>query len=298
MLPWVIANPGSTVDAVCQRFGYTRGELIKDLDLVFVCGLPGYGPGDLMVAYVDDDRVVVDTADYFASAPKLTATEGLALLASGMTVMATGQGSDVLASAVDKLGHALLPDGEDVITIDVSAEHDLAAGLRAAATGGQVVEITYTTLSRGDTRNRAIEPWSVFTSLGNWYVSAWCREAADERVFRLDRIQRVAQTSERFQPPSSPPAPEIRYTPSEEDVVAVIDLSPRAFWVTDYFPVDVLRESSDVKRIRFSAYDPAVAAQLLLRLGSTAELVEGAEVKSALSDLRHRMLLTYGVTMV
>ena len=50
MLPWVIDNPGVHVDAVCERFGYTRKELIKDLDLVFVCGLPGYGPGDLPVS--------------------------------------------------------------------------------------------------------------------------------------------------------------------------------------------------------------------------------------------------------
>ena len=54
MLPWVIAHPGASVDEVCERFDYTKAELAADLDLVFVCGLPGYGPGDLMVAYIDD----------------------------------------------------------------------------------------------------------------------------------------------------------------------------------------------------------------------------------------------------
>lgn len=295
MLPWVIANPEATVNDVCQRFGYTKGELIKDLDLVFVCGLPGYGPGDLMVAYVDDDRVVVDTADYFATAPKLTASEGLALLASGLTVLATGQGSDVLSTAVDKLGKALLPDGEDILTIDVSVEHDLAGALRRAATNGEVVTIIYTTLSRNDTTVRDIEPWTVFTSLGNWYVSAWCRVAQGERVFRLDRIQSLKETRDTFAVPESPPAPEIRYTPSEEDVVAVIDLEPAAFWVTDYFPVEVLETSDQHVRIGFSAYDPSVAARLLVRLGPTARLVEGVEVGNALESLRYRMLDRYGV---
>jgi len=41
MLPWVIEHPGTPVDEVCERFGYTRAELAADLDLVFVCGLPG-----------------------------------------------------------------------------------------------------------------------------------------------------------------------------------------------------------------------------------------------------------------
>jgi proteasome accessory factor C len=295
MLPWVIEHPGATVDEVCERFGYSRKELIKDLDLVFVCGLPGYGPGDLMVAYVEEDQVIVDTADYFARAPRLTAAEGLALLASGMTVMATGQGTDVLASAVDKLAHALVPDGYEILTVDISTEHDLADRLRTAAAEGTVVEIVYTTLSRGDTAARKIEPWTVFTSLGNWYVSAYCRESQGERIFRLDRIQSVGEMAERFEPPASPPEPQVRYTPSEEDVTAVIRLQPPAFWVSDYYPVEIISEDSGGRTVRFSAYDATVAAQLLIRLGADAALLEGDEVRDALGDLRTRMLARYAV---
>lgn len=293
MLPWVIENPGAGVDEVCERFGYTRKELIKDLDLVFVCGLPGYGPGDLMVAYVEEDQVIVDTADYFAKAPRLTAAEGLALLASGMTVLATGQGTEVLASAVDKLGRALVPDGYEILTVDVSAEHDLGGTLRKAASEGQVVEIVYTTLSRGDTSTRLIEPWTVFTSLGNWYVSAFCRRSQGERIFRLDRIQSVRETDELFVPPATPPEPEVRYTPSEEDVTAVIELDRDAFWVSDYYPVEIISETPHTRTVRFSAYDAGVAAQLLVRLGRGARLLEGTEVRVSVEDLRRRMLARY-----
>lgn len=293
MLPWVIEHPGATVDEVCERFGYSRKELIKDLDLVFVCGLPGYGPGDLMVAYVEEDQVIVDTADYFARAPRLTAAEGLALLASGMTVMATGQGTDVLASAVDKLANALVPEGYDILTVDLSAEHDLADQLRVAATEGRVVEIVYTTLSRGDTSTRKIEPWTVFTSLGNWYVSAYCRQSKGERIFRLDRIRRVDETAERFEPPPSPPEPQVRYTPSEDDVTAIIRLKPAAFWVSDYYPVEIVSEDSGGRTVRFSAYDASVAAQLLIRLGSDAALLEGDEVRTATDELRSNLLARY-----
>lgn len=294
MLPWVIEHPGANVNEVCERFGYTRKELIRDLDLVFVCGLPGYGPGDLMVAYIEEDQVIVDTADYFAKAPRLTAAEGLALLASGMTVMATGQGTEVLAAAVDKLGTALVPDGHEILTVDVSAEHDLGASLRRAAAKGIVVEIVYTTLSRGDTTTRSIEPWTVFTSLGNWYVSAFCRSSNAERIFRLDRIQSVSNTDSTFTPPTSPPEPQVRYTPSEDDVTAVIELTPSAFWVSEYYPVEIVSDAADTRTVRFSAYDSGVAARLLVRLGSNARLIEGDEVRSATEDLRSRMLAVYG----
>ena len=99
MLPWVIAHPGASVDKVCERFDYTRAELAADLDLVFVCGLPGYGPGDLMVAYIDEDEVVVELADYFANPVRLTPPEALSLLAAGMALLSTGQAPAALQSA-------------------------------------------------------------------------------------------------------------------------------------------------------------------------------------------------------
>ena len=99
MLPWVIANPGATADEVCERFGYTRPELVEDLNLVFVCGLPGYGPGDLMDAYLDEDEVVVDMADYFSRPLRLNAAEGLTLLAAGMALVSSGQASDALGQS-------------------------------------------------------------------------------------------------------------------------------------------------------------------------------------------------------
>lgn len=51
MLPWVIANPGCSVDEVCERFDYTQADLIKDLNTVFVCGLPGYGIHILILTF-------------------------------------------------------------------------------------------------------------------------------------------------------------------------------------------------------------------------------------------------------
>lgn len=294
MLPWVLANPGATVDEVCGRFGYPdRRSLIKDLDLVFVCGLPGYGPGDLMVAYVEDDRVVVDTADYFEAAPRLTAAEALGLLAAGMAVAGAGHGGAALESAVEKLSAAVLPEGSEVLTVDLDAEPDLVAALRAAAAEGRVASITYTSLARNETTTRTVEPWAVFSSLGNWYLTAHCRLAGGERVFRVDRIRSLEVRSERFDPPPRPPAPEIRYTPSEDDVRAVIALRPAGRWVADYYPVEVLEDREGELVVGFSAYDPAVAAGLLLRLGPAAELREGPEVAAALDELRAAVLARY-----
>lgn len=293
MLPWVIANPGASVDEVCARFGYQRSELVRDLEIVFVCGLPGYGPGDLMDAYVDEDEVVVDAADYFSRPLRLTATEALMLLASGLAVEASGGGSPALSSAVAKLRKALLSD-ERAIDVDLAPESEALEVLRDAAREGRVVEITHTAMASGRTTVRRVDPWVVFASLGNWYVSGHCHLAGEERVFRVDRIRQVIDTGERFAPPPQRPTPAVRYTPGPDDVTARIRLSSRSAWVADYYPVSVVEETTDTRTVDFSAADPAVTARLLVRLGGDAELLSGAEVAAAVADLRRRLVDRYG----
>ena len=292
MLPWVMANPGATVDELCDRFGYTRNQLVSDLNTVFVCGLPGYGPGDLMVAYIDDDEVVVEMADYFARPVRLTAPEAIGLLASGRALLSSGQGSEALRSAVNKLEAVLLPAGEDAVVVELP-DPPLVDVLRRAAAAGDVVRIEHTSVASGRTTVRDIEPWSVFGTLGNWYVSAFCRSAGAERVFRVDRIRSAVATGERFEPPAEPPPPEVRYTPSEDDVRATIALGPRARWVADYYPVEVVADEDDRLVVRFSAADPKVAARLLIRLGDSATLLDGDEVEAATSALRAAILARY-----
>ncbi len=290
MLPWVIANPGATVDEVCERFGYTRRELLADLDLVFVCGLPGYGPGDLMVAYVEGDDVVVDMADYFANPVRLNPPEALGLLAAGLTLQSSGQATPALERALEKLSATLLPD-PGAFEVVVAAEPDLIEDLRSAASDQKAVEVVYMSLSSGETTERVVEPWAVFASLGNWYLAGNCRRAQAERLFRVDRIQSMHVTDESIEPPETLPSPAVRFTPSEDSVYATIKLAPAARWVTEYYPVEELGDGM----IRFAASDPLVPARLLLRLGSSAELVDGPEVAEALDALRRRLEDRYQV---
>ena len=292
MLPWVIANPASSVDEVCERFGYTRPELIRDLNTVFVCGLPGYGPGDLMDASIDDDEIIVELADYFARPLRLTAPEALGILASGKAVQSAGSGGEALDRAIVKLERMLMPEGTEAVVIDIP-EPDLVGVLRSAAIDGSVMRVDHTSIASGIGRVRDIEPWAVFTTLGNWYVSAYCRHASAERVFRVDRIRTAEPTGERFTPNPAPHEAAIRYTPGDDDVHVTIRLSGEARWVAEYYPVDVVDDGPDAMTIRMSVGDAAVAARLLIRLGSDGEIVDGDESATATTDLRSRILERY-----
>ena len=289
----MLERDAADVSDVLERFGYTPDQLTRDLNTVFVCGLPGYGPGDLMEAYIDEDEVVIDAAGYFSNAPRLTPSEALSLLASGMTVIGSGQGSAALERAVKKLTKATLPKAETTLSVDVLDESSIVGSLREAAAEERVVSITYLSVGKEELTERDIEPWSVFAALGKWYVTGFCRLVEDVRTFRIDRIKESTVTEERFERPESVPDPVVGYTPSDDDIVCDITLKPRAYWVMEYYPVEIVREGPNSTRIRFSSPDAEVPARLLLRLGDEANLVKGKEVAQRVNELGQRILARY-----
>ncbi|MFZ0014519.1 MAG: WYL domain-containing protein [Acidimicrobiia bacterium] len=293
LIPYVLDRSTVDVDEVMERFDYTRDQLTKDLNTIFVCGLPGYGPGDLMEAYMDEDEVVIDAAHFFGKAPRLTPAEALGLLAAGMTLIGSGEASPALESAVRKLTKAVMPDADTTLAVDVIDESQNVGVLREAASQQKVVHISYRSVAKEEMTERDIEPWTVFATLGRWYVLGHCRLVDDQRTFRIDRIRDLEVLDEVFERPEKVPAPGVGYAPQEGDVVCTIELSPDARWVLEYYPVDVVAESPQVTTIRFHSPDTEVPARLLLRLGTDARLVEGDEVRARVVAIGESLLATY-----
>ena len=114
-------------------------------------------------------------------------------------------------------------------------------------------------------------------------------------VSRRSRSGPVVRREESFEPPDELPKPEVRFTPSEDATFATLSLSRRARWVAEYYPVEIVEDAPDALIVRFAASDPLVAARLLIRLGSTAQLLEGDEVEAAAAHLRSAILERYEV---
>ena len=81
--------------------------------------------------------------------------------------------------------------------------------LRGAVATNTLVDMNYMALATNEMSSREVEPWAVFSSLGNWYLSAFCRLKQEERVFRVDRIQQATLVDESFVPPEDLPKPEV-----------------------------------------------------------------------------------------
>lgn len=278
LVPWVAAHDGPLVSEVCARFGSTEAELVDDLNLLFMCGLHPYTPDALIDVDVADERVWIRYADYFAKPLRLTPTEGAALLASARALLAT-PGSDPdspLARALDKLESAIGAGSAGALDVSLSyAPAAVLQTLREAAGAHRRLDIEYYTFGRDDMTRRKVDPHSVFSAGGQWYLSAYCHAVEDERLFRIDRVRSAIMLEERFEAPAEQPAFSL-YEAGPDDPRVVIELSPDARWVAEQYPIEESEElGGGGLRVRLAVSETAWLERLLLRLGPDGRVVDG-----------------------
>jgi predicted DNA-binding transcriptional regulator YafY len=121
LLPWVAAHEGPTVEEVCERFALDTEDLLSDIALVSMVGVPPYSPGDLFDIVVEGGRVWVHLSPSFDRALRLTPEEALGLVAAGASLLAV-PGADPtgpLARGIEKVAATLGVDSAETIDIDL-----------------------------------------------------------------------------------------------------------------------------------------------------------------------------------
>jgi proteasome accessory factor C len=293
VVPYLVQHPGTPVAEAVALFGLSEAELLDDLNLLFVSGLPPYGPGDLIDVDIQDGRIWIGTADYFARPLRLIRSEALALYLRG-TALADTPGLEeapALASALGKLAEGLGSEtiGDLPRRIGAAGE-DRSIGaledLRRAVVGRERLRISYYAASTAETTTREIDPEEVFLAMGNWYVVAWDHRSGAERLFRADRVRSAEPTGERFEPRGLEGAGRPLYTPGEDDVEVRLRLSPAARWVAEYYETS---EETELDGGRLEVVLPAGRLEwverLLLRLGDEARIVEPEGLKDRVREL-------------
>src|SRR6059036_2000363 len=86
LVPYLQAHPGILIADAAADFGVTEQQLRKDLQLLWMCGLPGHGPGDLIDLSFDGDTVSVIFDAGMSRPLRLTAEEALALVVALRTL--------------------------------------------------------------------------------------------------------------------------------------------------------------------------------------------------------------------
>jgi proteasome accessory factor C len=299
-----MSHPGTTRQEVIEKFDITSEDLLADLSLLSVCGLPPFTPGDLIWADVDGDRIVIEFADYFARPLRLSRWEAVALLVMGraMAKLPELEEASSLKSALEKLETTVGPDAAEIaahIAVDLeTGEGESLAVLREAIAESRRVRMIYYSHGRDETTDRVIEPWIVFGAMRAWYVAGRDVGIDEERVFRVDRIKNMEVLDETFDPPLGLDRTRYErgalYTPSDRDTTVILDLAPSAAWVVEVTPNEGAEDlGGGWTRLTLRTGHLAWLERLILQLGDAVKVIVPKSLHAGVRDVAARALARY-----
>ncbi|HET7173741.1 MAG TPA: WYL domain-containing protein [Nocardioidaceae bacterium] len=294
LVPYLQVRDGISVEEVARDFGVTPAEIVKDLRVLWFCGLPNSVSGDLievdMEAVKDDGAIHLSNAEFLTRPLRLTPSEGLALVVA-LRALAEAAGPterDAVRRALAKLESALGDVAAPAAAVDVQlqpVQSDTRERVDRALHEGRQLHLSYYVPARDETTERDVDPMRIIVSEGHSYLEGWCHLAEETRLFRLDRMVSAEVLEAAAEPPEGARQLDLArglFQPSPGDPVAVVDLSPAAHWVAEYYPVEEARPGpGGGLRIRLRFADPRWLERLLLRLGGSATLVEPADLAAA-----------------
>ncbi len=303
ILPWLASRGGAPIAEVAVRFGLPPDEVIALLELAACCGLPPYSPDQLIELIVSDDWVTANLGAHLSRPRRLSAAEGFTLAASARAILAV-PGSDpsgALSRALAQLEAVL---GQHLaVAIDLD-EPSLLDPVRQALGAGRALEIEYYSASRDELTTRRVDPWSIFTEGGHWYLDGWCHLAGGVRHFRIDRIRAARAQAQPDVRPGQGGEPGGRpshqgpvFAPGPGATLARLTVPSSARWVIETYPTEHVQEGSDGRlEVTLAVGGEAWLERLMLRLGPTAEVLEPNDLTQVGRRAATRLLARYRFT--
>lgn len=326
LVPYFLAHPGISAAEAARDLGVTPKQVMDDLNQLWVCGLPGYGPGDLIDLSFSEDSIVVTFTAGIDRPLRLTSTEATALLVALRSLQEMPGVVDPSAaqSAIAKIEAAAgtaaaadTPDpgpdagdgaeragvGSGVADSGVAEAAELpgddsAAGrVRAALREGRAVHLTYYSASRDTVSERVVDPIRIVLIDEHAYLQAWCRSAEGVRLFRFDRIDAARVLDEAARPPHRALDDDDHLELFEGDPslpAARLRIAPDYTWLLDYYPltdVRLLPEGGCEALMRYAS--PDWMARLLVGLGAGVQVLDPPALRTAVRARAAAALAAY-----
>jgi proteasome accessory factor C len=304
LLPYLLARPGVPFAQVAADFGVSEERLRKDLNLLWVCGLPGHGPGDLIDLEFEGDTITVLEPAGVVRPLRLTVDEALALVVALRALAETPGLSerDAVDRALAKVEQAAGAAAEvaERVEVAVEGEERVLPVVQQALDERRRLHLSYVVASRDEATERDVDPMRLLLVEGRSYLEAWCRRAEGVRLFRLDRVADLQLLDEPADPPAGAAPRDVSaglFRPGPDDLLVTLALRPAAAWVADYHPCESVTESPDGGLVvRLRARDLSWVRRLVLRLGDQARVLAPDQLAQAVRDEAALALSAYAPT--
>jgi proteasome accessory factor C len=300
LVPYLQAHTGIAIEEAAADFAITEDQLRRDLQLLWMCGLPGHGPGDLIDLSFEGETVSVIFDAGMSRPLRLTAEEALPLVVALRTLaeMPGITDRDAVERALAKVESAASGSVEaQTVAVALDYVARLLPVLQRAIDDGRALALRYYTATRDEITERTVDPMRIFEMDGRSYLEAWCRRAEGMRVFRVDRIDKADVLAE---PASPPPEAELRdlsdgvFTPAPEHMLVLLRVDPSYAWVADYYPPETETvDTTGRRQVGVRVADPAWVRALALGSFGHVEVLSPEWLAESIRDEARSALAAY-----
>lgn len=298
LVPYLLARPGIELVEAAADLGVSERQLREDLELLWVCGLPGYGPGDLIDMSFDGDRVTI-TYDAGIDRPlRLTPDEATALVVA-LRMLAETPGvadRDAIHRALTKIEQAA-GEIDAPVAVRLPGNDDRLADLRAALERGNALRLSYYSAARDVSSERVVDPMRLLSVSGRSYLEGWCRSAGAVRMFRVDRIDALTELDEPAAPPAEAQSGDVAegvFQPDPDSPTVTLRVGRGGRWITEYYPCEsVVEVTPEEWLVSLRVNDMDWARRLVLGLGPQVVVVAPAELAESVRDSALQALAAY-----
>ncbi len=191
LVPYLTSNQGVALDQIASDFQTDKSTVIDDLNTLWMCGLPGYTPLELIDLSFDTGFVTIRNAEVLSKPRKLSNLElatvivGLSILRE--TIPQTNPHFESVGNLLKRLASSSPFSGP--LSIHSNVDPDIRSTCLIAVKQRKSVSIVYHSYARDTESKREVVPFGLQVIDGQEYLECFCHESEGIRLFRLDRIK-------------------------------------------------------------------------------------------------------------
>jgi len=289
LVPYIVAHPGISITELAKVFSISRDEVLKDLNLLFLCGLPGYTPLELIDISFDEESVVIRDPQNLAAPRNLNESEALiariALAALEESTPKTSAAYPQIIALREKIAEAFSSSiPASAITFTLDKERATLEAIENAIKQELDLEMTYNNVTKDSSSRRSITPISIIAEDKRTLVSAYCHSAKALRTFNLAQISEVSNKARIVR------ADLERLEDSRGSSAEVIIKSEDSSFLSE--------NASSLKELSKSCYQidifqPEWIVRSVLAGADSIELAKPLELRAEIAERANRALLAY-----
>ena len=285
LVPYINTHQGIALKDLAAVFEVSNAQMVNDLTTLWMCGLPGYTPLELMDLDFESGYVNISNAPTLAKPRSVTFDEGVALIL-GLDLLRAAIPTDRsdLLEKIDSLSARLssIINLNSTFSVVAPVNQGVSAAIDEALASRSSLEIEYHSMYRDEITQRTIFPIEIIEVEGQQYLSSYCYSASDFRQFKLDRIQKAVVTQESKTIPED--ATDTQRTNSRLKV-----LKPTRE-IAERFSRQDLKAGSEFD---FQTYSQQWLERSILSSGDGVALLTPPEIRASIAQMAQSMLDRY-----